>query len=69
MLQEAVQASRLEHRLPTDMADLLDASTNGELLVTGELGGSEASIWDPVSGQRLRSLSGPVDRRPATLPN
>ena len=62
-LQDAVQASRLELRVPAE-ADLVDASHDGDLLATAPAPGRAATIWNAQDGTQLRTLTGPVD--PAT---
>jgi DNA-binding SARP family transcriptional activator/WD40 repeat protein/energy-coupling factor transporter ATP-binding protein EcfA2 len=59
-LQEAVQASRLELRVD-GAAWTLDASDDGEQIITGGVEPGEAVIWDAGTGERLRTLSGPLD--------
>ena len=61
-LNDAVQTSRLEVRLP-DGAGNVAVSPDGSLLATDSfdpdtLWGSEVIIWDAVTGERLRTLTG-----------
>ena len=57
-LQEAVQSSRLELRIPAEEPQHLEANADGNLLATASTIGPQAVIWNPVSGERLRTLTG-----------
>ena len=56
-LQEAVQSSRLELRIPAEQPEHVDANTDGNLVATASTSGPDAEIWDPVSGEQLRTLT------------
>ena len=61
-LQAAVQTSRLEMRID-GAYHMVEVSADGSLVATDTIGDNRSSngvaIWDPVSGELLRTLVGP----------